>query len=99
MDKFFTIKKIFYQSFIFFFSSQKKELDSFFHFHGSYNNSDSFRPFRFKKNWSDSSHIDETERTDWFNFGHILKLHLINLFFFFFFYENGIEAKNLSIDS
>nr|YP_001152232.1 ORF76c [Pinus koraiensis]ABP35472.1 ORF76c [Pinus koraiensis] len=76
MDKFFIIKKKKILSELhFFFSSQKKELDSFFHFHGSYNNSDSFRPFRFKKNWSDSSHIDETERTDWFNFGHILKLH------------------------
>jgi len=44
MDKFLIIKKHkFFQGLIFF-SSQKKELDPFFHFHGSYNNSDSFRP-------------------------------------------------------
>jgi hypothetical protein len=40
-----------------FFFSQKKELDPFFRFHGPYNNSDSFRPFLLKKNWSDSFYL------------------------------------------
>ena len=41
----------------FFFSSQKKELDLFFHVNGPYNNSDSFRPFLLNKNWSDSFYL------------------------------------------
>jgi len=59
MDKFLIIKKQIFPELngIFFFSSQKKELDPFFHFHGPYKNSDSFRPFLLNINWSDSFYL------------------------------------------